>query len=77
MTGLTAALALTGCAGSAAQKQSQAAGGSGGGMIGQLTFPSEADAAVGGLVNFNPIRAQAVDVDVALRAAHRAQCPHV
>ena len=54
VTGLTAALALTGCAGSAAQKQSQAAGGSGGGMIGQLTFPSEADAAVGGLVNFNP-----------------------
>ncbi|WP_442278473.1 ABC transporter substrate-binding protein [Terrabacter sp. 2YAF2] len=51
VTGLTAALALTGCAGGAAQKQGQ---GSSGGMIDQLTFPSEADAAVGGLVNYNP-----------------------
>lgn len=52
LTGLTAAaLALTGCAGSAAQKDSKA---SADGMIAQLTFPSEADAAVGGLVNYNP-----------------------
>src|SRR6476661_8204061 len=51
VTGLTAALALTGCAGGAAQKQGQ---GSSDGMIDQLTFPSEADAAVGGLVNYNP-----------------------
>ncbi len=40
VTGLTAAaLALTGCAGSAAQKASQG-GGSSGGMIEQLSFPS-------------------------------------
>ncbi|GAA3721154.1 ABC transporter substrate-binding protein [Terrabacter ginsenosidimutans] len=52
VTGLAAAtLALTGCAGSAAQKDSKA---SADGMIAQLTFPSEADAAVGGLVNYNP-----------------------
>ena len=51
VTGLTAALALTGCAGGAASKSGQ---GSSGGMIDQLTFPSEADAAVGGLVNYNP-----------------------
>jgi peptide/nickel transport system substrate-binding protein len=52
VTGLAAAaLALTGCAGSAAQKESKA---SADGMIAQLTFPSEADAAVGGLVNYNP-----------------------
>ncbi|GAA2740441.1 ABC transporter substrate-binding protein [Terrabacter aerolatus] len=52
VTGLTAAaLALTGCAGSASQKDSKA---SADGMIDQLTFPSEADAAVGGLVNYNP-----------------------
>src|SRR3954451_3893395 len=55
VTGLTAALALTGCAGSASQKASQNGGtGSGGGMIEQLTFPSDADATVGGLVNYNP-----------------------
>ncbi|MEW1952046.1 ABC transporter substrate-binding protein [Terrabacter sp. NPDC080008] len=55
VTGLTAAaLALTGCAGSAAQKASQGSGSSDG-MIEQLTFPSEADATVGGLVNYNPL----------------------
>ena len=55
VTGLTAAaLALTGCAGSAAQKASQGTGGSDG-MIEQLTFPSDADATVGGLVNYNPL----------------------
>ena len=56
VTGLTAAaLALTGCAGSAKQKESEgAAGNAGGGMIAQLTFPSDADATVGGLVNYNP-----------------------
>src|SRR6478735_1893979 len=52
VTGLTAALALTGCAGGAAQKQGQ---GSSDGMIDQLTFPSDADATVGGLVNYNPL----------------------
>ncbi|MCU1538621.1 MAG: transporter substrate-binding protein, partial [Humibacillus sp.] len=51
VTGLTAALALSSCAGSAAQKNG---GASADGMIAQLTFPSEADAAVGGLVNYNP-----------------------
>lgn len=56
VTGLTAAaLALTGCAGSAKQKESANGGANGGnGMIAQLTFPSDADATVGGLVNYNP-----------------------
>jgi peptide/nickel transport system substrate-binding protein len=54
VTGLTAALALSSCAGSAAQKEGDAAAGGGGGMIAQLTFPSEADATVGGLANYNP-----------------------
>ncbi|WP_185748934.1 ABC transporter substrate-binding protein [Humibacillus xanthopallidus] len=45
------ALGLSACAGSAAQKNGAA---SADGMIAQLTFPSEADAAVGGLVNYNP-----------------------
>jgi len=55
VTGLTAAaLALTGCAGSAASKSSQGSGSSDG-MIEQLTFPSDADATVGGLVNYNPL----------------------
>ena len=53
VTGLTAALALTACAGSAKQKETEGAAGSGG-MIAQLTFPSDADATVGGLVNYNP-----------------------
>ena len=44
-------LGLSACAGSAAQKSGAA---SADGMIAQLTFPSEADAAVGGLVNYNP-----------------------
>ena len=55
VTGLTAAaLALTGCAGSAKQKESASGAAGGGGMIEQLTFPSDADATVGGLVNYNP-----------------------
>src|SRR3954447_14352778 len=55
VTGLTAALALASCAGSAKQKESAAAAGAGGGgMIAQLTFPSEADASVGSLANYNP-----------------------
>ena len=54
VTALTAALALSGCAGSASQKKKDAAAGSEGGMIAQLTFPSEVDASVGGLANYNP-----------------------
>src|SRR3954453_9109013 len=54
VTGLTAALALSSCAGSSAQKAGDAAAGGGGGMVAQLTFPSEADATVGGLANYNP-----------------------
>jgi peptide/nickel transport system substrate-binding protein len=46
-------LGLTACAGSAAQKEGDASA-AGGGMIAQLTFPSEADATVGGLANYNP-----------------------
>ena len=38
-------------------------------MIAQLTFPAEADASVGSLVNYNPLRAEAADHDLALRAA--------
>ena len=53
VTGLTAALALASCAGSAKQKENDGAAGAGG-MIAQLTFPSEADASVGSLANYNP-----------------------
>ncbi len=46
-------------------------------MVAQLTFPAEVDAAVGGLVNYNPYSPQPADDDLALRAAHRAQQPHL
>src|SRR3954464_5413287 len=78
VTGLTAALALTGCAGSASQKASQNGGsGSGGGMIEQLTFPSDADAPGGGLVNSHPNSPKPAHRELAVRAAHRAQQPHL
>lgn len=54
--GVAVSLGLSACAGSATQKSNQSAqsGGSGGGMVAQLTFTSEADSTVGGLVNYNP-----------------------
>ena len=57
--GVTASvLALSACGGSlgGSSNGSAATGGSGGGaMVAQLTFPAEADASVGGLVNYNPL----------------------
>lgn len=52
--GVVMTLGLSACAGSASQKNSANEATGGGDMVAQLTFPSEADATVGGLVNYNP-----------------------
>ena len=71
VTGLTAALALASCAGSAKQKESDGAAGAGG-MIAQLTFPSEADASVGSLANYNPYAPKPLTTSLAVNG-----CPSV
>ena len=79
--GVTASvLALSACGGSlggGANGPAATGGSGGGGMVAQLTFPAEVDASVGGLVNYNPLRGQAADQDLALRAADGPQQHHL
>lgn len=55
IVGLTAGMTLAACAGGGSGGSGgSGGGGSAGGLVAQLTFPSEADSTVGGLVNYNP-----------------------
>lgn len=69
-------LSLAACGGTAGGGVKMGGGATGSGMIAQLSFPSEADSSVGGLVNYNPLSPTADD-QLDLRAPHRPQQPHL